>query len=60
LYRWLCDLLLKNEKISKFLKMESFYVMDFSMEFDKDLSSPYFPEYRTRLASKYIYNERIL
>jgi len=25
--------------------------MDFSMEYDKDLSSPYFPEYRTRLAS---------
>ena len=32
--------------------MDSFYVMDFSMEYDKDLNSPYFPEYRTRLASK--------
>lgn len=49
---WLCDLLLKHETVSKFLKIQSFYVMDFTMEYDKDLNSPYFPEYRTRLASK--------
>lgn len=47
---WLTDLLLQHDEIKKYLKMDSFYVMDFSMEYDKDLSSPYFPEYRTRLA----------
>ena len=47
---WLTDLLLKDEKIAKFLNINSFYVIDFAMEYDKDLSNPYFPEYRTRLA----------
>lgn len=49
---WLTDLLLKDKQISEFLKMESFYVIDFNMEYDKGLNNPYFPEYRTRLASK--------
>jgi len=56
-FRWLSDLLLKNETVSKYLKIQTFYVMDFAMEYDKDLSSPYFPEYRTRLASIIYKNE---
>jgi len=47
---WLRDLLLKNEKIAPYLKMNTHYVIDFQMEYDKGLDSPYFPEYRTRLA----------
>lgn len=44
------DFLLKHHTVSKHLKMESHHVIDFNMEYDKGINSPYFPEYRTRLA----------
>ena len=51
-FSWLRDYLLKHEKLSSFLKIETIHVVDFFMEYDQGIDNPYFPEYRTRLSSK--------
>jgi len=58
-FSWLRDYLLKHEKLKDILKIETMHVIDTNMEFDKGLDNPYFPEYRTRLASMIILIERV-
>eukprot|EP00340_Litonotus_pictus_P006320 CAMPEP_0170518488 /NCGR_PEP_ID=MMETSP0209-20121228/4168_1 /TAXON_ID=665100 ORGANISM="Litonotus pictus, Strain P1" /NCGR_SAMPLE_ID=MMETSP0209 /ASSEMBLY_ACC=CAM_ASM_000301 /LENGTH=256 /DNA_ID=CAMNT_0010804065 /DNA_START=68 /DNA_END=838 /DNA_ORIENTATION=- len=47
---WLYDLVLNHEVLKQHLKMDSFHVIDFNMEYDRDASNPLFPAYQTALA----------
>lgn len=47
---WMFDTLLNHEILKNHLKKDSFYVIDFNMEYENDSSNPLFPEYQTDLA----------
>ncbi len=60
IFSWLRDFLLKHEKLKNVLKVDTMHVIDHTMEYDNGIDNPYFPEYRTRLASKVTSYPRIL